>query len=181
MPFGLTNAPATFQALMNSIFQPLLRKYVLVFFDDILVYSKDWAQHLEHLQHVLTILAQHQLYAKLIKCSFGQSRIDYLGHVVSAAGVEMDPNKVSAILDWPIPNNLKQLRGFLGLTGYYRRFIRNYSMKGCPLTDLLKKEAFHWTEETTRAFNTLKQSVTTAPVLILPDFSKTFYVDTDSS
>lgn len=181
MPFGLTNAPTTFQALMNSVFQPLLRKYVLFFFDDILVYSADWASHLQHLAHVLKILAEHRLYAKLSKYSFGQQRIDYLGHIVSTSGVEMDPEKVASIMKWPIPKSLKLLRGFLGLTGYYRRFIRNYSIIAGPLTDLLKKDAFDWSEKAKLAFNQLKECVTSAPVLALPDFTKTFFVDTDAS
>lgn len=181
MPFGLTNAPATFQALMNSVFQPWLRKFVLVFFDDILVYSADWSSQLQHFSHVLQILADHQLYAKLSKCSFGQKRIEYLGHIVSEAGVEMDPEKISSIMKWPIPTNLKSLRGFLGLTGYYRRFIKGYSIVAGPLTNLLKKDAFKWSDEANVAFDELKRCVTSAPVLALPNFSKTFYVDTDAS
>lgn len=181
MPFGLTNAPATFQALMNFVFQPFLRKFVLVFFDNILVYSADWSSHLSHLTQVLEVLKEHSLYAKLTKCLFGQKKIEYLGHVVSQAGVEMDPSKLTAIMDWALPTNLKQLRGFLGLTGYYRRFIKNYSIIAGPLTDLLKKDAFHWSDVATEAFNALKKCVTSAPVLTLPDFTKTFYIDTDAS
>jgi hypothetical protein len=144
MPFGLTNAPATFQSLMNTIFQTVLRKYVLVFFDDILVYSKTWQEHLKHLAAVLQVLQDHQLFVKLSKCSFGVSEIEYLGHVVSGQGVSMDREKIQAVLDWPPPKNIKQLRGFLGLTGYYRRFIQSYAKLASPLTDLLKKEAYVW-------------------------------------
>lgn len=139
MPFGLTNAPATFQALMNTVFQSYLRKFVLVFFDDILVYSVDWQSHLKHLELVLLKLEEHELYAKLSKCSFGKIKIEYLGHVVLAQGVEMDPMKIEAIIGWPIPTTVKLLRGFLGLTGYYRRFIKNYSLIAGPLTNLQKK------------------------------------------
>lgn len=181
MPFGLTNAPATFQALMNDVFRPYLRKFVLVFFYDILVYSGSWQDHLRHLEAVLEKLADHKLYAKKSKCSFGQRKIDYLGHVVSESGVEMDPAKISAIMDWAEPKTVKSLRGFLGLTGYYHRFIKNYSIIASPLTDLLKKEAFDWNAAAEKAFVCLKECVMTAPVLALPDFTKTFFVDTDAS
>jgi hypothetical protein len=142
MPFGLTNAPATFQSLMNQVFQHLLRKSVLVFFDDILVYSPSWNEHLLHLHEVLQLLRDHCLYAKVSKCSFGVTKIDYLGHIVSGSGVEMDDSKVKAVMEWPLPCNIKQLRGFLGLTGYYRRFIKNYALIALPLTALLKKDQF---------------------------------------
>ncbi|KAF7807916.1 Transposon Ty3-I Gag-Pol polyprotein [Senna tora] len=130
---------------------------------------------------VLDLLHQHTLYAKLSKCSFGQTRVEYLGHFVSAHGVEMDPSKVSAIMDWPSPSNVKQLRGFLGLTGYYRRFIHRYAQIAAPLTNLLKKDSFTWSDEAFTAFTALKQAVTTAPVLVLPNFSKPFIIDTDAS
>lgn len=142
MPFGLTNAPSTFQALMNDIFKLFLRKFVLVFFDDILVYSPCWKTHLEHLEIVPTILRANHLYAKKNKCIINTIRIDYLGHVISKNGVEMDESKVEAVLTWPIPKTLKELRGFLGLTGYYRRFIKNYGVISKPLTELLKKNNF---------------------------------------
>jgi hypothetical protein len=123
MLFGLSNAPATFQELMNSIFSPYLRKFVLVFFDDILVYSSSMSQHKHHLQLVLNALRNHELKAKLSKCSFGQSQVEYLGHIISSSGVATDPSKIQDIVHWDKPTTVKKLRGFLGLSGYYRRFI----------------------------------------------------------
>lgn len=116
MPFGLTNAPSTFQSFMNEIFKQHLRKFVLVFFDDILVYNKSWEEHWQHMRKVLSILRSHMLYAKKENCQFGQDHIKYLGHVISTKGVAVDMDKVHAMVDWPKPKTLKALRGFLGLT-----------------------------------------------------------------
>lgn len=181
MPFGLSNAPTMFQALMNSIFQYALRRFVLVFFDDILVYSSNRAQHLKYLETVLMTLQTHHLFAKFSKCSFGTTEVDYLSHVVSFAGVTMDQNKVTAILQWPIPSSVKHLQGFLGLSGYYRRFIQNYATIARPLTNLLKRDSFHWSNSAATAFDKLKLAVTSTLVLILPDFSKSFIIETDAS
>lgn len=181
MPFGLCNAPSTFQATMNQIFAPFLHRFIVVFFDDILIYSADLASHVEHLQQTLHCLSTHQLCLKLSKCVFGQTSVEYLGHMVSKGEVRADPKKISAMKDWPKPKSLRQLRGFLGLTGYYRRFIRGYASLAAPLTDLLRKDSFTWTSESTKAFVALKEAMTSAPVLKLPNFEEEFVVETDAS
>ena len=134
MPFGLSNAPATFQALMNTVLQPFLRRFVLVFFDDILIFSNTWSEHLHHVRSVLTALQQHELDLKRSKCSFGERSVAYLGHVISERGVAMDNGKVQAILDWPKPRSVRALRGFLGLANYYRKFIKDFGTVAAPLT-----------------------------------------------
>ncbi|GKC98248.1 putative mitochondrial protein, partial [Tanacetum coccineum] len=136
MPFRLTNAPSTFQSLMNTVFKPFLRRFTLVFFDDILIYSRNAIEHLHHLE-----------------------RVEYLGHVISAEGVSSDMSKIKAMKDWPIPKTVKQLRGFLGLTRYYRRFIRHYAIISKPLTQLLNKQSFQWNEVAQVAFETLKSAM----------------------
>jgi len=182
MPFGLTNAPATFQGLMNEVFAPLLRKGVLVFMDDILIYSPTLEDHACLLTAVLQILSGNNLFAKPSKCSFAQNSIEYLGHVISSNGVSTDPHKIQAVKDWPVPSNIKDVRGFLGLTGYYRRFIKHYSLISRPLTLLLRKGTpFVWSVTTQETFDLLKQTMVTAPVLALPQFNKSFTVETDAS
>lgn len=173
MSYGLTGAPATFQGLMNTIFAPFLRKGVLVFIDDILVYSRNLEDHVKLLRAVLETLTKHQLKVKRSKCAFAQSSLTYLGHVISAHGVTTDTKNIQSVRNWPVPQNVKEVRGFLGLAGYYRKFVKHFGIMSLPLTDLLKKHVvFHWTSETQAAFEALKTALTTAPVLALPYFSK---------
>lgn len=182
MLFGLTNAPATFQSVMNTLFASLLRKGVLIFMDDILIYSSTMEEHCVLLTKVFDIIREHQFFVKLSKCSFAQQEIEYLGHCISAAGIATEPSKVQAVQHWPVPRNLKELRVFLGLTGYYRKFIRNYRMISRPLTELLKKGVPNvWSPITQEAFLLLKQALVQAPVLANPDFSKEFILETDAS
>lgn len=166
---------------MNQVFRLFLRKFVIVFFDDILVYSRSLDEHMQHLHLVLNCLMDNSFFAKGSKCTFFQQSIEYLGHLVSAEGVRADPSKVEAMTEWPQPKNIKQLRGFLGLTGYYRRFVSHYATLAAPLTELLKKNNFVWSEKTIVAFERLKQAMLSTPVLRLPDFTKTFVVETDAS
>ncbi|GKA56430.1 ty3-gypsy retrotransposon protein [Tanacetum coccineum] len=181
MPFGLTNAPSTFQAVMNELFRPYLRRFILVFFDDILIYSSNMEQHMYHLEQVLKLLRDNQFFAKFSKCCFGQQKVVFLGHVITSEGVQVEQEKISAVQSWPIPTTVKEVRGFLGLTGYYRRFVKNYGLIARPLTALTKKDGFLWSEEALKAFNKLKQALLSTPILRLPDFSKTFVVECDAS
>jgi hypothetical protein len=181
MPFGLSTAPATFQAAMQQIFSTQLRKSVLVFVDDILVYSKSIEEHKHHLREVFRLLKLHNLFVKRTKCSFAHESLEYLGHIISAGGVATDPTKVEAVKMWPRPTNLKQLRGFLGLAGYYRKFIRGFGAICKPLTNLLRKNTlFLWTPVEHESFQALKNALMEAPVLALPDFSKEFVLETDA-
>jgi hypothetical protein len=142
MPFGLTNAPATFQASMNMILRPCIRKFVLVFFDNILIYGLSWAEHLQHVKMVFEQMRVNHLFIKHSKCVFGRTSVTYLGHVISAGGVAMDLDKVSVAAAWPCPRTLHALHGFLGLSGYYHKFIAQYGDVARPLTTLLKRDAF---------------------------------------
>lgn len=145
MPFGLTNAPATFCTLMNRIFQPYLDKFVVVYLDDIVIYSDTLEEHVEHLRTVFKVLQDNELYVKKSKCSFAQPEVDFLGHKIRDGKLIMDKGKVQAIAEWEPPTKVTELRSFLGLVNYYRRFIKSYSARAAPLTDLLKKtKAWEW-------------------------------------
>lgn len=182
IPFGLTSAPATFQSVMNNILSTLLRKCVLVFVDDILIYNQTMEEHLIHLQTVFQILHKHQLKVKKSKCSFAQQKLAYLGHIISPNGVSTDSDKIAVVQSWPVPSSVKELRSFLGLAGYYRKFVRNYGILSKPLTSLLKKgQLYLWTSATDQAFQAIKHALVTAPVLAMPDFSIPFVVETDAS
>ena len=182
MPFGLTNAPAYFMNMMNKVFMDFLDKCVVVFIDDILIYSKSQEEHEEHLHLILQRLREHKLYAKFSKCEFWLEEVGFLGHVVSKNGIAVDPEKVSAVTRWEVPKNVADIRSFLGLAGYYRRFIENFSKLAKPLTSLLKKEVkFKWTEECEISFQELKKRLVSAPVLCLPDIEKEFQVYCDAS
>ncbi|WVZ02845.1 hypothetical protein V8G54_023651 [Vigna mungo] len=181
MPFGLCNAPSTFQATMNELLKPFLRKFLIVFFDDILVYSTTWDAHLNHLERTFQTLLQGQFFLKGSKCLLAQQQLEYLGHIVSAQGVAADPSKIQAMVQWPSPMSLKALHGFLGLTGFYRRFIKGYASIAAPLTTLLKKDGFNWCPAAQSAFDQLKKAMTKAPVLALPNFTLPFQLETDAS
>jgi hypothetical protein len=132
MPFGLTNALATFQSCMNHVFNKQLRKHVLVFFDDLLIYSKTWEEHLRHVDQILSIMEEQSLYAKDSKCEFGTIEVLYLGHIIGAKGVQVHQEKIKAIMEWPTPKTLTELRGFLGLCTYYRKFVKGFSQLCAP-------------------------------------------------
>jgi hypothetical protein len=153
----------------------------LFFFYDILIYSKTFEDHLHHLQTVFECLGSHQFFLKLSKCTFAQNSVSYLGHIVSEHGVGPDPEKIVAMITWPPPQSVKQLSGFLGLTGFYRKFIKNYASIALPLTELLKKDSFLWSEAAQSSFEALKKAMTEAPVLALPNFDAEFMMDTDAS
>ncbi|KAG8472900.1 hypothetical protein CXB51_034785 [Gossypium anomalum] len=182
IPFGLTNAPAVFMDLMNRIFRPYLDRFVVVFIDDILVYSRNETEHAEHLRLVLRILQDKQLYAKFSKCEFWLREVSFLGHVVSASGIRVDPSKISAILNWKPPRNITEVRSFLGLAGYYRRFVKGFSTIATPMTRLLQKDVkFVWSEKCQRSFDQLKTYLTEAPVLVQPESGKEFVIFSDAS
>ena len=181
MPFGLTNAPAEFMDLMNRVFRPYVDQFVVVFIDDILVYSKDAQEHEQHLRIVLETLREKKLYAKLSKCDFWLKEVSFLGHIVSAEGVRVDPAKIEAVVNWKLPQNVTEVRSFLGLARYYRRFLRGFSVIASPLTKLLKKGIkFEWIDKCHNSFEQLKGMLVEAPVLTQPTPRKEYTLYSDA-
>ena len=182
LPFGLANAPAIFQSAMNKVFSDYMFKFVVVYLDDILVFSRNEEEHQEHLRLICERLRQHQLYLKRSKCELFKKEVTFLGHVVSAEGVKVDPKKTAVVKDWPTPKDVPQLRSFLGLANYFRKFIRAYAQMTSALTALFKKNTpWRWTEEQQAAFEAVKEALQNPPVLAFPDFTKPFDVITDAS
>ncbi|GKA39035.1 putative reverse transcriptase domain-containing protein [Tanacetum coccineum] len=182
MPFGLTNAPAVFMDLMNRVCKPYLDKFVIVFIDDILIYSRNEKEHEEHLKTILEMLKKEYLYAKFSKCEFWINTVKFLGHVIDSSGIHVDPAKIEAVKNWASPTTPLEIRQFLGLTSYYRRFIEGFSKIAKPMTELTQKnQKFDWGEEQEEAFQLLKQKLCAAPILALPEGSDDFVVYCDAS
>jgi hypothetical protein len=181
MSFGLTNVPAFFMNLMKSVFMDYLDKFVVVFIDDILIYSQSEEEHVNHLKMVLQRLREHQLYAKLSKCEFWIDEVLFLGHIINKDGLAVDTKKVVDILNWKTPKDARGIKSIIGMAGYYRRFIEGFSKIAKSMTALLaNKVEFKWTEKCQEAFEALKEKLTTAPVLVLPDVHKPFSVYCDA-
>ena len=182
MPFGLTNAPSTFMRLMNFVLRDYIGKFVVVYFDDILIYSRSIEDHYEHVKSVLLTLRAERLYGNLKKCSFCMNEIVFLGFVVSSKGVEVDKEKIKAITEWPTPKNANEVRSFHGLASFYRRFVKDFSTIAAPLNEIVKKDVgFHWGEKQQVAFDTLKEKLTSALILALPNFDLAFELECDAS
>jgi len=182
MPFGLTNAPASFQSLINNVLRPYLDKFVVAYLDDILIYSKDEQEHVEHVRKVLEALRERKLRLKLPKCEFGVTRVEFLGYIIEPGQISMDPKKVDSIAEWPTPTKTREVQSFLGTANYYRRFIKGYSRIAAPLTELTKKDQpFRWGKEEDLAFLRIKRHIVTAPVLRMFDPARPITIETDAS
>jgi hypothetical protein len=179
--FGLTNAPAYFMYLMNKVFMEYLDKFVMVFIDDMLVYSRSEEEHEEHLRLVLQKLRDHRLYAKLSKCEFWLNQVAFLGHIISKGGIFVDPRKIQDVLSWNAPMSVGDIWNFLVLARYYRRFIEGFWKIAKPMTKLLEKDMkFKWTPTYEASFQELKKQLTTTPMLVMPDMEKTFSIYCDA-
>ncbi len=182
MPFGLTNAPATFQSFINSVLRQYLEKFVILYLDDILIYSKTLEEHIQHVRTVLKTLLDNNLYAKPKKCEFHKPKVEFLGHVISGNGIATDPNKIKSVEEWPTPKSVKDVQRFLGLCNYYRRFVENFAFIARPLHNLTKKNVkFIWSKDCEKAFQELKKRLITSPILMHPDTQKPFIVECDAS
>jgi hypothetical protein len=178
VPFGLTNAPSTFLHFNESCFESI----VVVYFDNILIYSKSFDEHIDHIRQVFAVLRAENLYGNIAKCTFCADRVVFLGFVVTAKGIRVDEEKIKAIKDWPTPKNVSQVRSFHGLAGFYRRFVKDFSIIAAPLNNLTKKDVpFKWGDEQDQAFQQLKIKLCEAPLLQLPDFGKPFEINCDAS
>ncbi|KAI2661080.1 Transposon Tf2-6 polyprotein [Labeo rohita] len=183
MPFGLANSPSCFQAFINEVFRDMLNRWVIVYIDDILIYSNSYSEHVQHVRAVLRRLIAHQLYAREEKCTFHQDKISILGYIISSEGVAMDEKKVEAVLNWPRPSTLRELQRFLGFANFYRHFIRNFSTVAAPLTAMVKRgtSRLTWSQAALQAFDDLRQRFSSAPILHHPDPEKPFVVEVDAS
>ena len=181
MLFGLSNAPSTFMRIITQVLRTFVEKFVVVYFDDILIYSKTLTDHLDHLRQVCQVLRNDSLYGNLKKCEFMTSRVTFLGFVVTPDGVSADPEKIRSIVEWSEPTSIHEVRSFHGLATFYRRFIKGFSTIVAPITDCIRKGEFFWTKAAHKAFLELKDRMTQAPILRLPDFSKVFEVACDAS
>ncbi len=182
MPFGLANSPSVFQSFINDVFRDMLNRWVIVYIDDILIYSTSLKDHVKQVRAVLRRLIDHQLYAKAEKCEFHQESVSFLGYVISSGGVAMDDKKIRNVVNWPQPTTLKELQRFLGFANFYRRFIRNFSTVAAPLTSMTKKgnQRLTWSPAAHQALRTLKERFTTAPILHHPDPEQEFIVEVDA-
>lgn len=181
MPFGLSNAPSTFMRIMNQALRPFIGKFVVVYFDDILILSSSTADHLTHIRSVLDVLRRDQLFAAKHKCEFGVPEVLFLGYVVSGRGLAMDQSNVEAVRSWPVPKTVTEVRSFHGLASFYRRFVSHFSTIMASITSCMKEGRFHWSPEATATFELIKTKLTTAPVLVLPEFYETFELHCDAS
>ena len=180
MPFGLTGAPSTFMRLMNEVLGPFLGKFIVFYLNDILIYCRGITEHLSHLQQLFEVLRKQRLYAKLEKCSFLLPEVNFLGYIIGKTGVKVDPSKVQAIKDWPVPTTLPLIRSFHGLASFYRRFIKNFSTIIAPITECTNKGKCEWNAEAQQAFDTIKELMCRASILKLPDFTKLFELECDA-
>jgi hypothetical protein len=182
MPFGLCNAPATFMRVMNDVLRPFLDDCVIVYLDDILIFRKSHEEHVKHVKQVLDVLKKEKLFLKMSKCEFGKTSLIYLGHIVGGGKLKIDPSKVKVILEWPKPSNVIEVRIFLGATQYWRKFIANFSSIAAPLHAVTSvKQVFQWGGKQQKAFDTLKEKISSAPVLSLPNLGQPFETQTDAS